>query len=101
VHEYDIAGHPQSDFHFAVVFPYHPADATVTLIREYAQVGGELEGRAGGGRQAGQQEDWRWAMRLQAQELQEQAWLCREADSCPSRAAGPEPAGVVPAHRRL
>ncbi|PRW56079.1 NUDIX hydrolase domain-like [Chlorella sorokiniana] len=36
--EYDIIGHPQSDFHFAVVFPYHSADGgSVTLIREYAQ----------------------------------------------------------------
>ena len=38
--EYDIIGHPQADFHFAVVFPFHSADGgSVTLIREYAQVG--------------------------------------------------------------
>ncbi|KAI7843822.1 hypothetical protein COHA_002720 [Chlorella ohadii] len=36
--EYDIIGHPQADFHFAVVFPFHSADGgSVTLIREYAQ----------------------------------------------------------------
>ncbi len=39
--EYDIIGHPQADFHFAVVFPFHSADGgSVTLIREYAQVRG-------------------------------------------------------------
>lgn len=39
--EYDIIGHPQSDFHFAVSFPFHSADGgSVTLIREYAQAGG-------------------------------------------------------------
>lgn len=38
--EYDIIGHPQADFHFAVVFPFHSAGGgSVTLIREYAQVG--------------------------------------------------------------
>ena len=37
--EFDIAGHPGCDFHFAVTFPYHSADGgSVTLIREYAQV---------------------------------------------------------------
>lgn len=44
--QYDVIGHPQADFHFAVVFPYHSSDGTVTLIREYAQVAGWL----GGGR---------------------------------------------------
>ena len=23
VHEYDVVGHPQSEFHFTVVFPFH------------------------------------------------------------------------------
>lgn len=23
VHDYDIVGHPQADFHFTVVFPFH------------------------------------------------------------------------------
>lgn len=37
--EFDVAGHPGCDFHFAVTFPYHSADGgSVTLIREYAQV---------------------------------------------------------------
>ncbi|EFN58472.1 hypothetical protein CHLNCDRAFT_140491 [Chlorella variabilis] len=37
VHEFDVAGHPQAEFHYAVVFPYHRQDNTVTLVREYAQ----------------------------------------------------------------
>ncbi|KAL4457906.1 hypothetical protein ABPG75_012771 [Micractinium tetrahymenae] len=39
VHEYDVIGHPQCDFHFAVTFPWHPGPGggSVTLIREYAQ----------------------------------------------------------------
>ncbi|KAI3436829.1 hypothetical protein D9Q98_006239 [Chlorella vulgaris] len=37
VHEFDVIGHPQAEFHYAVVFPYHSADSTVTLVREYAQ----------------------------------------------------------------
>lgn len=40
--DFDIAGHPQANFSFAVTFPFHPnADGTkggsVTLVREYAQ----------------------------------------------------------------
>jgi hypothetical protein len=46
--EFDVIGHPRSNFHFSVTFPYHPPAARgapwqegeVTLIREYAQVGG-------------------------------------------------------------
>lgn len=41
VFEYDIIGHPQSQFHFAVSFPFHPArdggPAEVTIIKEYCQ----------------------------------------------------------------
>lgn len=39
IHSYDIIGHPQCSFHFAVVFPWHPGPdgGSVTLIREYAQ----------------------------------------------------------------
>jgi hypothetical protein len=37
-----VVGHPQSDFQFAVTFPFHPSKdgkgAEVTVIREYAQV---------------------------------------------------------------
>lgn len=39
VHEFDVVGHPRAEFHYAVVFPYHHADRSVTLVREYAQVG--------------------------------------------------------------
>jgi len=42
VHDYDVVGHPQADFHFSVVFPFHPGGpfrGSVTLLREYAQVG--------------------------------------------------------------
>ena len=31
VANFDVVGHPQSDFHFAVIFPFHTADGTVTL----------------------------------------------------------------------
>lgn len=42
--EYDVIGHPKSNFQYAVVFPYHPGsnkedwqDGEVTLIKEYCQ----------------------------------------------------------------
>ncbi|KAG2499480.1 hypothetical protein HYH03_002427 [Edaphochlamys debaryana] len=39
--EYDVIGHPQCDFSYAVAVPFHPAaggrPAQVTVIREYAQ----------------------------------------------------------------
>lgn len=34
---YDVVGHPRNDFKFAVVFPFHSADATVTIVSEYCQ----------------------------------------------------------------
>lgn len=44
VHEFDVIGHPRANFHFCVVFPYHPPpqgndwrQGEVTLIKEYAQ----------------------------------------------------------------
>ena len=40
-YEYDVAGHPQADFHFSVTFPFHaggPGGGSVTLLHEYAQV---------------------------------------------------------------
>ncbi|PSC72803.1 hypothetical protein C2E20_4083 [Micractinium conductrix] len=39
-YEYDVAGHPQADFHFSVTFPFHaggPGGGSVTLLHEYAQ----------------------------------------------------------------
>lgn len=49
MHEYDVIGHPQCDFHFAVTFPWHPGPGggSVTLLREYAQVrvGTAVQGR--------------------------------------------------------
>ncbi|KAK9802841.1 hypothetical protein WJX73_005715 [Symbiochloris irregularis] len=40
VHEFDVVGHPQSDFQFAVTFPFHPhgrgrKGGQVTVLREY------------------------------------------------------------------
>ena len=34
---YDVVGHPRNDFKFAVVFPFHTSDATVTIVSEYCQ----------------------------------------------------------------
>lgn len=52
VYEYDVIGHPQCDFHFAVTFPWHPGPGggSVTLLREYAQVraGVAVHGGQGG-----------------------------------------------------
>jgi hypothetical protein len=39
VHEFDVVGHPGAEFHYCIVFPYHSADGSLTLVREYAQVG--------------------------------------------------------------
>ncbi|CAL8469918.1 g9460 [Coccomyxa elongata] len=41
-HEYDIIGHPQLDFRFVVVFPFHPytdgrKGGEVTILREHCQ----------------------------------------------------------------
>ena len=41
---FDVVGHPQADYQFAVTFPFHPRKdgqkgGDVTVIREYAQVG--------------------------------------------------------------
>lgn len=90
VHEFDVAGHPQAEFHYAVVFPYHRQDNTVTLVREYAQVGplsawrhGRLDPELG-------------AIRLlHQQQSRPQSWPHL------SLPPGPEQHGVVPAHRRL
>jgi hypothetical protein len=39
--QYDIIGHPQAEYQFAVTFPFHPgteaAPPSVTIIREYCQ----------------------------------------------------------------
>lgn len=43
IHEYDVIGHPKSNFHFCVTFPFHEAanghwdNGQVTIIREYSQ----------------------------------------------------------------
>jgi hypothetical protein len=45
IHEFDVVGHPNANFHFCITFPYHPpadknahwSEGEVTLIREYAQ----------------------------------------------------------------
>ncbi|KAL6780704.1 hypothetical protein ACKKBF_B12090 [Auxenochlorella protothecoides x Auxenochlorella symbiontica] len=43
VHSFDVVGHPAADFHFCVVFAFHPspsgrlADGQVTMLTEYAQ----------------------------------------------------------------
>lgn len=40
-HDFDIIGHPQASFHFAAVFPFHPATssqpAQVTILKEFCQ----------------------------------------------------------------
>lgn len=45
-HDFDIIGHPQASFHFAAVFPFHPATdnmpAQVTILKEFCQGPGQM-----------------------------------------------------------
>jgi len=45
VHDYDIVGHPQCEFHFGVAFPFHKVEGSegeVTLLREHCQGPNEM-----------------------------------------------------------
>lgn len=37
VHEFDVCGHPKSQYMFAVVFPFNTRTRRVTVVREFSQ----------------------------------------------------------------